>query len=66
MTAIKNLVLFQNKLNGTLPRSFGNLTNLKTLVLAQNSFSGAVPFDARGSLSNIQMILLQTIHVFLE
>ena len=47
-TALVGLLLSQNRLAGTIPGSFYNLTSLETLWLDHNRFTGPVPFELGG------------------
>ena len=42
MTSLRVLYLSSNRLNGTLPASFGQLTNLETAYMSDNLFEGNV------------------------
>lgn len=49
---VTTMRLFANGLNGRLPHSLGNLTNLQNITLVGNSFSGGIPEEI-GNLSNL-------------
>jgi Leucine-rich repeat (LRR) protein len=49
---LQTLLLSNNRLVGTLPRTFANFTNLRDLVLGGNAFDGALP----SSLSQLSLL----------
>ncbi|XP_039144050.1 receptor kinase-like protein Xa21 [Dioscorea cayenensis subsp. rotundata] len=52
-TLLTRLYLFDNKLDGLLPRSIGNLSSqLEWLIIAQNQISGTIP-DEIGNLASL-------------
>ncbi len=54
---VTELSLSGNNLNGTLPASFGNLSQLTYLNLGQNQLSGSIPVTL-GNLSQLKSFLL--------
>ncbi len=54
-----DLVLEQNRLNGSIPESLGNLTNLRKLILNHNQLSGSLP-KSLGYLSNLRLLHLMS------
>jgi hypothetical protein len=49
---VTDLILTNNKLNGAIPASLGNLRNLRVLFLSNNNLLGNIPSEI-GSLSNL-------------
>ncbi|XP_031371527.1 receptor-like protein 9DC3 isoform X1 [Punica granatum] len=43
LSSLRGLFLFDNRLNGTIPRCLGNLSNLSGLSLYSNNFTGEIP-----------------------
>jgi len=56
-----SIILNTNQLAGTIPESFGGLTDLEVLHLDSNQITGTFP-EALGSLTNLQQIHLGTFH----
>ncbi len=54
---VVDLRLTNNGLNGTLPNSLGNLSNLGLLYLGSNNLTGSIP-ESLGSLSNLTKLSL--------
>jgi hypothetical protein len=54
---VANLNLGENGLNGTLPNSLGNLSNLTHLNLSPNNITGSIP-ESLGNLSNLTVLHL--------
>ncbi|KAK2352003.1 putative leucine-rich repeat receptor serine/threonine-protein kinase [Trifolium repens] len=54
-----NISFYGNRLSGSIPKEFGNITTLKTLVLEFNQLSGNLPPEL-GSLSQIERLLLSS------
>lgn len=52
MSYLLNLDLSSNLLNGTIPSTLGNLSNLHSLDLSHNMLSGQIP-PALGDLKNL-------------
>ena len=46
-----------NQLNGSIPSSLGNLTNLRSLFLQRNDLSGSIP-SSLGNLTNLEWLYL--------
>ncbi|KAH7658121.1 Non-specific serine/threonine protein kinase protein [Dioscorea alata] len=58
-TLLKGLFLQDNKLDGSLPRSVGNLSSqLEWLIIGQNQISGTIP-DEIGNLANLTYLDLE-------
>ncbi|XP_076946450.1 receptor-like protein EIX2 [Bidens hawaiensis] len=53
--ALEILYLSNNRLNGSIPESFGRLTNLLELDLSFNDFTGPIP-EALGNLISLQRL----------
>ena len=49
---VEEIMLSNDKLNGALPASLGNLTKLSYLDLSQNQLSGSIPAEL-GNLANL-------------
>lgn len=54
---VTNITLNKNSLNGMIPTSFGNLTDLRTIFLDSNNLSGAIP-ETIGNLVNLRSLIL--------
>ncbi|KAH7657414.1 Non-specific serine/threonine protein kinase protein [Dioscorea alata] len=55
-TLLRKLYLHDNKLDGVLPRSIGNLSSqLEWLIIAQNQISGTIP-DEIGNLASLTFL----------
>ena len=54
---VKDLHLFDNQLNGSIPSSLGSLANLELLLLSDNQLSGSIP-SSLGSLANLRGLYL--------
>ncbi len=54
---VRELLLNDNNLGGTLPASLGNLSSLQTLWLQNNNLSGSIPPEL-GNLNSIQRLYL--------
>ena len=54
---LTDLFLEKNGLNGTLPNSLGNLSNLTYLNLSPNNITGSIP-ESLGNLSNLTVLHL--------
>ncbi|WOH05871.1 hypothetical protein DCAR_0625294 [Daucus carota subsp. sativus] len=54
-----NISLIGNRLTGSIPKQFGNITTLQQLVLEYNQLSGPIPPEL-GSLPAIKRILLSS------
>ncbi len=54
-----DISLRQNQLNGRIPASLGQLTNLQRLFLDSNQLSGSIP-DSLGQLTNLQHLHLDS------
>lgn len=54
---VTGLYLVNNQLNGTLPASLGNLTELSDLYLSSNNLSGTIP-NSIGNLSALAFLYL--------
>jgi hypothetical protein len=52
---VRSLQLQSNNLNGPIPSSIGNLSNLKWLYLDGNQLSGSIP-SSIGNLSNLMLL----------
>jgi M6 family metalloprotease-like protein len=55
--SVQNLDLTNNNLNGSLPASIGNLTDLQNLKLGNNQLSGPIPAEI-GELVKLDRLLL--------
>ncbi|KAF8666387.1 hypothetical protein HU200_053493 [Digitaria exilis] len=53
---IEKIIMSVNNLDGEIPRSLANATNIVYIFLAQNSFSGVIP--PLGTLLNLQALFL--------
>jgi alpha-tubulin suppressor-like RCC1 family protein/Leucine-rich repeat (LRR) protein len=58
-TAVVNLTLENNRLNGAIPSSLGNLGGLQILDLMFNQLSGSIPTQL-SNLTNLQRLLLES------
>ena len=56
---IKVLDLYNNKLEGVLPKEIGKLTNLQWLYLYNNKLEGEIPKEI-GKLTNLQYLYLSS------
>jgi len=56
---VTQIILPSNNLNGTIPSSLGNITNLTTLDLRINELNGGIP-SSLGSLSNLAYLVLDS------
>ncbi|HUP48053.1 MAG TPA: fibronectin type III domain-containing protein [Thermoanaerobaculia bacterium] len=56
-TAVVELELYDNNLNGTLPSSIGAFPSLQVLLLFDNFLTGPLP-DTIGQLSNLEVLIL--------
>jgi len=54
---IKKLYLYNNKLEGEIPKEIGKLTNLQVLALYNNRLKGEIPKEI-GKLTNLQWLYL--------
>ncbi|KAL4591379.1 hypothetical protein LXL04_004341 [Taraxacum kok-saghyz] len=54
------LLMFDNNLHGTIPKSIGSLTKLEDLDLSNNSFYGNIPPEF-GNLTNLQHLSLDDV-----
>ena len=54
---VKKIKILFNKLNGTLPKEIGNLTNLQELDLSNNKLEGEIPKEI-GNLTNLLGLFL--------
>jgi Leucine rich repeat N-terminal domain/Leucine rich repeat/Leucine Rich Repeat len=55
---LRHVELSGNSLNGTVPVTFFNATELHILSLADNLFTGGIPVPAPGRLTNLQVLNL--------
>ncbi|KAL4594970.1 hypothetical protein ACB092_12G057600 [Castanea dentata] len=55
---LKEIYLGSNNINGTVPRSIGNLTKLEHLDISSNSFRGVISEDHFSNLSKLQFLFL--------
>ena len=55
--SVVNLLLYANRLSGTIPSSLGGLTNLERLWLGDNQLSGPIP-SSLGGLTNLVHLVL--------
>ena len=55
---VDSLILNNNNLSGSIPKSFGDLTHLRFLELIGNNFSGAIPHSF-GNLVNLEYLVLE-------
>ena len=56
---VKNLSLYNNKLEGEIPKEIGKLTNLEFLNLSYNQLEGVLPKEI-GKLTNLQWLYLDS------
>jgi Leucine-rich repeat (LRR) protein len=56
---VTQVILPSNNLNGTIPSSLGNVTDLTTLDVRINELSGGIP-SSLGSLSNLTYLVLDS------
>jgi len=52
------LGLFDNALDGSIPRQLGNLVRLRELVLANNRLGGEIPMEL-GQLADLEIFQIQ-------
>ena len=57
MTSLERLYLFDNKLTGTIPSTFGQLTSLVILYLSTNNLMGPIPSEL-GQLTSLTDLTL--------
>jgi len=55
LTNLKRLSLHANQINGSIPATFGNLTELIKLILSKNLLSGKIPSQL-GKLTNLKFL----------
>lgn len=60
LQSLKSLVLFQNKITGTIPASIGKLSSLEVLNVSFNQLSGEIPTELCNATS------LKTIELFMN
>lgn len=61
LTALTELVLTGNKLNGTFPTELCNLKSLKVLTMQVNALTGTMPTEI-GQLTSLQQLILFEVH----
>lgn len=54
---VSSLFLFNNQLNGVIPSSLGNLSNLEYLNLSKNQLSGSIP-SSLGNLTKLEALVI--------
>jgi len=54
---LRELFLYNNKLNGTIPKEIGELKNLAKILLGNNQLTGEIP-SSFGNLSNLEDLRL--------
>ena len=54
---VSRLNALRNSLDGSIPNTLGNLTNLESITLSDNNLSGAIPAEL-GNLTNLESITL--------
>nr|XP_023877016.1 receptor-like protein EIX2 [Quercus suber] len=64
--SLKEIYLSENKLNGTLPKSIGNLYNLKILIVNSNFLEGVISESLSSNLSKLQSLVLFNNYLSLE